>query len=134
MTRRLHASMLVSVAAALLSACSTMHEGTTSAFPAGKYSNGDTVVIFNADGTYVGTTTQGEDWVRGTYTHHGNEVTLSDSWESEGLVAEMGKSCMGNDGRYTWALSGDVFTATVIEDPCEGRVAGTSGVAWTRMR
>lgn len=118
----------------LLAACaSTGTSDDASAFPVGKYRNGDTVAIFNADGTFVGTTTEGEDWVKGTYAATGKEFTMQDTWEGEALVKQMGKSYMGIEGRYTWALEADVLTATVVEDACEGRVKGTSGVPWTRM-
>lgn len=120
---------------ALLAACaSTGGGGEASAFPAGKYRNGETVAIFNADGTFVGTTTKNEDWVKGNYTVAGNEFTMVDTWEGDDLMKEMGKSCVGIEGRYTWVLEGDTMTATAIDDACEGRKQGTSGVPWTRMR
>lgn len=130
------ASAALAITCALLAAGCTSTGGasTASAFPAGKYQNGDTVAIFNADGTFVGTTTTGDDWVRGTYRVDGDEVTMQDSWESDMLREQMGKDCIGIEGRYGWALTGDVLTATAIDDPCEGRRQGTSGVAWTRMR
>ena len=112
----------------LVAACaSTGSNHATSAFPVGKYHNGDTVAIFNSDGTFVGTTTQGTDWVKGTYTVSGNEITMVDTWEADDLVQKMGKSCMGIEGRYNWTKEGDVLTATAIDDACEGRKAGTSG-------
>lgn len=125
-----------SVLCALLAAgCASTGGGSTaSAFQPGKYQNGETVAIFNADGTFVGTTTTGVDWVRGTYTVTGNEVVMQDTWESDTLRQQMGKDCIGIAGRYSWTLAGGVLTATAIDDPCEGRRQGTSGVPWTRMR
>ncbi|MDR7191795.1 hypothetical protein [Luteimonas terrae] len=126
----------MAVAGALLAAgCASTGSGSTpSAFQPGKYQNGETVAIFNADGTFVGTTTTGDDWVRGTYAVTGSEVVMQDTWESESLRQQMGKDCIGVEGRYSWTLVSDVLTATAIDDPCEGRRQGTSGVPWTRMR
>ena len=107
---------------------------TASAFQPGKYQNGESIAIFNTDGTFVGTTTTGDDWVRGTYKVTGSEVVMQDTWESEALRRQMGKDCIGIEGRYSWTLVGDVLTATAIDDACEGRRQGTSGVSWTRMR
>lgn len=151
---KLHIQTAVSVAvtALVLAGCSSMGARTmdsdaasadtsadTSAsmdvasdFPAGRYQRGDTVVVFNPNDTFVGTTPEGNDWVRGTYTHSGNEFTATDTWESEDMIKN-GNSCMGVPGRYSWALSGDTFIAHVIDDACEGRKKGTDGVAWTRM-
>lgn len=120
--------------ALLAGACTTSGGSSASAFPVGKYRNGETVAIFNADGTFEGTTTGGDDWVKGTYVASGNEVTMEDTWEGDKLKENMGKSCLGIKGRYGWTLTGDVFTATAIDDPCEGRKQGTSGVQWTRMQ
>lgn len=106
---------------------------TTAAFPTGKFRNGDTVAVFNPDGTYLGTTTNGEDWIKGNYALSGNEITLEDTWEAASHVERMGKSCKGIKGRYGWAMAGDVLTATLIEDTCEGRIKGINGTAWTRM-
>lgn len=63
--RRTAAMML---AGAMLGAgCTSTHgDGDASAFQPGRYQNGDTVAVFNPDGTFVGTTTAGDDWVRGT--------------------------------------------------------------------
>lgn len=131
---RLTAALAVTCAL-LASGCASPSGGSTAAaFQPGKYRNGETVAIFNADGTFVGTTTTGEDWVRGRYAVDGNEVTMQDTWESAMLRQKMGKDCIGIEGRYSWTLAGDVLTATAIDDSCEGRRQGTSGVPWTRMR
>ncbi|MFS8138108.1 MAG: hypothetical protein ACMG50_08295 [Thermomonas sp.] len=110
-----------------------MPNKSASAFPAGKYQHGDTVIAFNADGTYLGTTVSGHDWVKGTYANNGSRFTVTDTWESDDLVSSMGKSCLGMKGRYDWVVTGSVMTASVVDDPCDGRKAGTDGVAWTRM-
>ncbi|MDR6990492.1 hypothetical protein [Luteimonas sp. 3794] len=127
---------VVAIACALLTAgcASTGGASTASAFQPGKYQNGETVAIFNTDGTFVGTTTSGNEWVRGTYQVTGNEVVMRDTWESDMLRQQMGKDCIGIAGRYNWTLQADVLTATVIDDACDGRRRGTSGVPWTRMR
>lgn len=135
MKKTYHLAVGLAAAAALLTACAgTPGKGAQAAFTPGKFRNGDTVAIFNPDGTFVGTTAQGADWVKGTYVVNGNEVTFEDTWEATALTERMGKSCLGIKGRYSWTLVGDVMTATAIDDPCEGRNRGTSGIPWTRMR
>lgn len=125
----------VLTAALLAAGCTSTPPGRdASAFQPGRYQNGDTVAVFNSDGTFVGTTTTGDDWVRGTYQLRGNEVVMRDTWESDALRQEMGTDCIGIPGRYSWTLADDVLIATVIDDPCAGRRQGTSGVRWTRMR
>lgn len=131
---RITAALAVTCTLLAAGCASTGGGNTAAAFQPGKYQNGETVAIFNADGSFVGTTTTGDDWVRGTYVVSGNEVTMQDTWESEMLRRQMGKDCIGIEGRYSWTLAGGVLTATAIDDPCEGRRQGTSGVPWTRMR
>ena len=82
----------------LLCACASGGVKTEVSPLVGKYQAGETVAIFNPDGTFEGTTTQNEAWVSGNYTLDGNEVTLDDTWESDGLLKQMGKSCMGTKG------------------------------------
>lgn len=131
---RVTALLAVGCASLAAGCASSGGSSAASAFQPGKYQNGESVAIFNADGTFVGTTPTGDDWVRGTYAVTGNEVVMRDTWESEMLRQQMGKDCIGIAGRYRWTLAGDVLTATVIDDPCAGRRQGTSGVPWTRMR
>lgn len=101
------------------------------AFPVGSYQHKQTIVIFKADGTFVGTTPKGKDWVKGTYTPKGNEFTVVDTWEGDAIKSE---DCKGKEGRYTWTKTGKVLTAHVVEDACEGRKHGTDGVAWTQIK
>ena len=120
--------------ALLAAGCATSgSHSERSAFPAGRYQNGETVAIFSADGSFKGTTTQAEDWVKGTYTVSGDSLTMIDTWESDSLVKRMGKSCINVPGKYRWTVSKDVLVATVVDDPCDGRREGTSGVPWTRV-
>jgi len=119
---------------AVAGCASTAGGSAASAFQPGKYRSGDTVAIFNTDGTFVGTTPTGDDWVRGTWQVVGREIVLRDTWEGEMLRRQMGKDCIGIAGRYSWTLVGEVLTATAIDDACEGRRQGTDGVPWTRMR
>ena len=118
----------------LASGCATSggHAGDTT-FPVGRYQNGETVAVFGADGSFKGTTTQSEDWVKGTYASRGDIFTVVDTWESESLVKRMGRSCKGIPGKYRWSMSGGVLTAKVVDDKCDGRREGTSGVPWTRV-
>ncbi len=149
MKRHIQTTVSVAVTALVLAACSSMGAksmdsdandtssastsmDTASDFPAGTYHNGDTVVVFNTNGTFVGTTPQGNDWVRGNYTANGNEMTVTDTWETDDMKKD-GNSCIGMTGRYNWVLSGDTMTTSVVDDTCAGRKKGTDGVAWTRM-
>ena len=127
-------SALVALAVLLATGCATYgRQVGANAFPSGKYHNGDTVAIFNADGTFLGTTTAGNDWVKGTYSVSGNTLTMVDTWESDSTIQHSGKSCVNVPGRYSWTLSDGVLTAMAIDDACDGRKRGTSGVPWTRM-
>jgi hypothetical protein len=100
-------------------------------FPFGSYQHKQTIVIFKPDGTFLGTTPKGKDWVKGTYTNKGNEFTVVDTWEGDALKDE---DCKGKEGRYTWAKTGKVLTAHVVDDACEGRKHGTDGIAWTQIK
>ncbi|WCE02547.1 hypothetical protein [Pseudoxanthomonas sp. JBR18] len=109
--------------------CSSNAATKSTAFPIGRYQSDNTIVIFNADGTFLGTTPKGEDWVKGTYTHKGNTATVTDIWEGDAIKED----CTGKVGKYTWTKSGKVLTFHVVEDACEGRKHGTDGVAWTQI-
>jgi len=41
-------------------------------------------------------------------------------------------SCPDATGKYKINLSGDSFTLTLIEDPCEGRAQALNGVKWIK--
>ena len=118
----------------LFTACASTGASSDVSPLVGKYQSGEVIAIFNADGTYEGTTPQNDTWVRGTYRIDGDQVTLQDTWESDSLFKQMGKSCMGIAGRYSWVIEDDKLTAIALDDACEGRKRGTSGVEWTRMR
>lgn len=120
----------VAVTCALLAAgcASTRASSTASAFQPGKYRHGDTVAIFHVDGIFVGTTTAGDDWVKGTYELSGNTFAMQDTWESASLRQQMGKDCIGMVGRYSWTLAGDVLTATATAIPA--RDVGGARMAW----
>ncbi len=101
-------------------------------FPTGRFQNGDMVAVMNPDGSYVGTTPQGEDWVRGRYVVTGDTVTITDSWMAD---AYKDNSCVGKGtGRYRWTSTATGTRYTLIEDACAARARGLgdSGV-WTRI-
>ena len=73
----------------LLCACASGGAKTEVSPLVGKYQAGETVAIFNPDGTFEGTTTQNETWVRGTtpwtatrsrWTTPGNRTGCSSRW------------------------------------------------------
>lgn len=104
---------------------------TSDAFPVGTYQQQQTIVVFNPDGSFLGTTPTRKDWVKGTYTHKGNEFTVVDTWEGDALK---GEDCMGKIGRYTWTKSGRKLTAHAVEYACKGRQRGTDGIVWTQIK
>ena len=126
---RIHAFSIV-IACGLLAACASSGPASNASALVGKYQVEGTIAIFNADGTYVGTTVDGRDWVKGTYTVDGNMLTMTDTWEDSKIMTS---NCMGITGRYTWELKGDTLTAQAVEDACEGRKQATSGTAWKRV-
>jgi hypothetical protein len=125
------AAVLAATTVMLAIACASAADTKPAAFPVGSYQNEQNIVVFKPDGTFVGTTPKGEDWVKGTYTHSGNAATVVDTWEGEPLK---GENCMGKVGKYTWAKTGKVLTFNVVEDPCQGRKHGTDKVAWTQIK
>ncbi|WP_020570465.1 hypothetical protein [Neolewinella persica] len=73
-------------------------------------------IAFNADGTMtVDFGNDGKVDVNATYTHKGNQISVSDtSKESD---------CYGKLGVYSVTVSGDTFTAVLVSDPCDARRA-----------
>ena len=132
MSNHFHAvrAFSVVVVCGLLAGCAS--SGTTSsASPlVGKYQSGGGIAIFSADGTYRGSTPDGEDWVKGTYTVDGNMLTMSDTWEDPAVIQP---SCIGVPGRYTWEIKNDTLIARAVDDACEARKQATSGTAWKRL-
>lgn len=113
----------------LLAACASGGGSASDVTPlVGKYQSGPSIATFDADGTFRGTTPEGKDWVRGTYTVDGNTMTMVDTWEDKDVLTER---CEGVPGRYA---ENDALTAQSIEDACKGRRDTVSGMAWTRMR
>ena len=54
-----------------------------------------------------------------TYTAEAGDFTMQDD------------GCPGDVGRYTYSVSGDALTFTLVDDPCEDRVVALSS-SWTR--
>lgn len=134
MSTKTRTVVVLTAALSLLSvACASVAADSPSKFPTGRYQHGPNIVVFKADGTFVGTTPKNEDWVKGTYTNKGNEMTVVDTWEGTALRAD-GEDCMGKPGRYAWVKTGNVLKTTVVEDACAGRKRGTDGVAWTQVK
>ncbi|SEM11280.1 hypothetical protein SAMN05428989_3083 [Pseudoxanthomonas sp. GM95] len=129
----MHRVSVILVTAVLAIASAHAADTKAPAFPIGSYQSGPNIVVFNADGTFVGTTPKGEDWVKGTYTHTAKEFTVVDTWEGAAITKD-GEDCKGKPGRYAWVKTGKILTAHVVEDPCEGRKHGTDGVAWTQIK
>lgn len=97
----------------------------------GKFQSGESVAIFNADGTFAGTPPDGKEWVRGTYTVDGDTMEMVDTWEDPQVLTER---CEGIHGRYGWKIENDTLTVKMIEDACKGRAETINGMAWKRLR
>ena len=54
-----------------------------------------------------------------TYTEEAGDFTIQDD------------GCPGDVGRYTYSVSGDALTFTLVNDPCEERAVALSS-SWTR--
>lgn len=126
-----HRAVAALVSLSLLAAAfATTAAGTSDTFPVGSYQHKDSIIILKPDGSFVGTTPKGEDWVKGTYTHEGKALAVVDTWEGDAIK---GEDCMGKVGHYTWTKTAKVLTLHVVKDACEGRKKGTDGVAWMQI-
>lgn len=115
----------------LLGACASGGSTSDVSPLVGKFQNGPNTATFHPDGTFVGTTPDGKEWVRGTYTVDGDTMTMVDTWEDKQVLTER---CEGIPGRYSWKIENDTLTSKVIEDACEGRAEAVSATAWKRIR
>ena len=77
-----------------------------------------------SDSSFV-TLSTGEVLVQTSCKMTGDTLTLTDY--STGQY-----SCPDATGKYKINLSGDSFTLTLIEDPCEGRAQALNGVKWIK--
>jgi hypothetical protein len=115
----------------LLAACASGGAASDVSALVGKYQSEQSIAIFNADGSFTGTTPDGKEWVRGTYTVDGDTMTMVDTWEDTQVLTER---CEGIAGRYAWKIDNDTLTAQAIEDTCKGRAETINGMAWKRVR
>ena len=77
-----------------------------------------------SDSSFV-TISSGEVLIQTNCKITGDTLTLTDY--STGQY-----SCPGATGMYKINLSGDSFTLTLIEDPCEGRGQSLNGLKWIK--
>ena len=77
-----------------------------------------------SDSSFV-TLSNGEVLVRTNCKINGDILTLTDYSTGE-------YSCPDVTGKYKVNLSGDSFTLTFIEDPCEGRARALDGLKWIK--
>lgn len=122
------------VALMLLAGCASTGGGASkSGLAPGRFVNDTLVIVLSADGSYLGTTTDGDDWVRGSYRSRGDEITVQDSWMHQNLAD---KSCVGKgEGRYRWQEDGGAVRVrfTLIEDACAARARGIGNSVWQRQ-
>lgn len=112
-------------------ACAARDEGP-GGFPAGSYQRGDVLVELGADGSTRGSTSQGEEWLRGVYTVDGDLVHLDDHWVAE-VYAE--RSCVGaGAGTYRWDYDREQLSFDLVDDPCATRAGAVVAGPWTRVR
>jgi hypothetical protein len=85
----------------------------------------DTLTLhIQTDSSFV-TLSNGEVLVRSACKITGDIITIADY--STGQY-----SCPDMTGKYKINLSGDSFTLTLIEDPCEGRGQALNGLKWIK--
>ena len=85
----------------------------------------DTLTLhIQTDSSFV-TLSNGEVLVRSACKITGDIITIADY--STGQY-----SCPDMTGKYKINLSGDSFTLTLIEDPCEGRGQTLNGLKWIK--
>lgn len=77
-----------------------------------------------SDSSFV-TTSSGEVLVQTNCKITDDVLTLTDQSTTQ-------YSCPDATGKYKINLSGDSFTLTLIEDPCEGRAQALNGLKWVR--
>lgn len=96
----------------------------------GTWGNGVSSVTFMEDETYIVDTNQSgtaDAW--GTYSTTGNQLTMTDSGGTS--------SCFDTDsqtfdtGHYTYTISGNTLTLTLISDNCSGRATTLTEANWT---
>ena len=86
----------------------------------------DTITFhIQSDSSFV-TSSRGEVLVQTNCKITGDVLTLTDQSTGE-------YSCPDATGKYKINLSGDSFTLTLIEDPCEGRAQALNGLKWVRV-
>ncbi len=84
----------------------------------------DTLTLhIRTDSSFV-TTSTGNILVRTKCQITGDTFTLSDYGTGEYVCPDM-------IGKYKFSVKGNTFTATLIEDACEGRAQALNGVMWT---
>jgi len=85
----------------------------------------DTLTLYiKSDSSFI-TLSTGEVLVQTYCKINGDTLMLSDYSTNE-------YSCPDVTGKYKINFSGDSFTLTFIEDPCEGRARALDGVRWVK--
>jgi len=77
-----------------------------------------------SDSSFV-TTSSGEVLVQSKCKITGDTISITDYSTTQ-------YSCPDATGKYKINLSGDSFTLTLIEDPCEGRAQALNGLKWVK--
>ncbi|HMG69060.1 MAG TPA: hypothetical protein VK588_15285 [Chitinophagaceae bacterium] len=78
----------------------------------------------HSDSSFV-TTSKGDVMLRTNCIISGDTLTLSDYGTGEHTCPDMGK--------YKINMKGNIFSLTVITDPCEGRAQALNDVKWTQV-
>lgn len=85
----------------------------------------DTLILhIKSDSSFV-TLRTGEVLVQSKCTISGDTLALTDYSTGE-------YSCPDVTGKYKINTSGDSFTLTLIEDPCDGRAQALNGIKWIK--
>jgi beta-lactamase class A len=102
----------------------TSKVSTRREFPIGSYLEGEFIVSFGADGSFI---VQNEAVVkaRGKYTVEGERIVFLEA----GAIAECSEA-----GQYTWKLVHDSLKFTRLEDRCRGREYHLTSRKWLAIR
>jgi hypothetical protein len=89
----------------------------------GTWSRSDLTLTLNSDGTV--TASSGGNTVTGTYQVVGTKITEVDT-------GGLGACPQSQVGTYSYSISGNTMTITLVSDPCTGRAATVPGT-YTRL-
>ena len=99
----------------------------------GTWSNDLSTVIFMSDHTYaIDTNNKSGNYVAwGTYSTDNNQLTMTDSGGTSSCFNTASQTFY--TGQYTYSISGNTLTLTMVSDNCSARVTNLSGSSLTML-